>query len=195
MDEPCNKTAIPDRHDAAHTETQRPHATPRPVAPRVGCLRLTRSTDRPPQRAATPAAASVSLRRTRHRRDELPLVRRRRRARVPRGLDTQRPGGDHVVTTSEQTTNATAIRPFTVDVPQPEIDALRARLAVTRWPDKETVDDRSQGVQLAKLRPLIEYHHSPLASSSSCACTTKPSNPSSVDAPLPSRSIRGLLSM
>jgi hypothetical protein len=99
------------------------------------------------------------------------------------------------VTTSEQTTNATAIRPFTVDVPQPEIDALRARLAATRWPDKKTVDDRSQGVQLAKLRPLVEYHHSPLASSSSCARTTKPSNPSSVDAPLPSRSIRGLLSM
>jgi Epoxide hydrolase N terminus len=60
------------------------------------------------------------------------------------------------VTTSEQTTNARAIRPFTVDVPQPEIDALRARLAATRWPDKETVDDRSQGVQLAKLRPLVE---------------------------------------
>jgi hypothetical protein len=99
------------------------------------------------------------------------------------------------VTTSEQTTNATAIRPFTVDVPQPEIDALRARLAATRWPDKKTVDDRSQGVQLAKLRPLVEYHHSPLASSSSCARMTKPSNPSSADTPLPSRSIRGLLSM
>jgi pimeloyl-ACP methyl ester carboxylesterase len=61
------------------------------------------------------------------------------------------------VTTSEQTTNATAIRPFTVEVPQAEIDALRGRLAATRWPDKEKVDDRSQGVQLAKLRPLVEY--------------------------------------
>ena len=60
------------------------------------------------------------------------------------------------VATSAQTTNATAIRPFTVDVPQPEIEALRARLAATRWPDKETVGDRSQGVQLAKLRPLVE---------------------------------------
>ncbi len=57
------------------------------------------------------------------------------------------------VTTSERTTSATAVRPFTVGVPQAEIDALRARVAVTRWPDKETVDDRPQGVQLAKLRP------------------------------------------
>jgi Epoxide hydrolase N terminus len=61
------------------------------------------------------------------------------------------------VMTSEQTTSATAIRPFTVEVLQAEIDALRARLTATRWPDKETVDDRSQGVQLAKLRPLVEY--------------------------------------
>jgi hypothetical protein len=61
------------------------------------------------------------------------------------------------VTTSERATSATAVRPFTVDVPQAEIDALRARVAATRWPDKETVDDRSQGVRLAKLRPLVEY--------------------------------------
>jgi pimeloyl-ACP methyl ester carboxylesterase len=52
------------------------------------------------------------------------------------------------VTTSERTTSATAIRPFTVEVPQAEIDALRARVAATRWPDKETVDDQR------KTRPL-----------------------------------------
>jgi pimeloyl-ACP methyl ester carboxylesterase len=63
-------------------------------------------------------------------------------------------GATMSVTTSEQTTSATAIRPFTVDVAQPEIDGLRARLAATRWPEKETVDDRSQGAQLTKLRPL-----------------------------------------
>jgi pimeloyl-ACP methyl ester carboxylesterase len=61
------------------------------------------------------------------------------------------------VTTPERTTSATAIRPFTVEVPQPEIDELQRRVQATRWPDKETVDDRSQGVQLAKLRPLVEY--------------------------------------
>jgi pimeloyl-ACP methyl ester carboxylesterase len=51
----------------------------------------------------------------------------------------------------------TSIRPFRVDIPQEAIEDLRRRLAATRWPDRETVDDRSQGVQLAKLRPLVEY--------------------------------------
>ena len=61
------------------------------------------------------------------------------------------------VTTAEQTTSTTAIRPFTVEVPQAEIDALRARLATTRWPIKELVADRSQGVQLATLQELARY--------------------------------------
>ena len=50
-----------------------------------------------------------------------------------------------------------AIRPFTVNIPQDEIDELRRRMAATRWPDRETVNDQSQGVQLAKLKPLVEY--------------------------------------
>jgi pimeloyl-ACP methyl ester carboxylesterase len=50
-----------------------------------------------------------------------------------------------------------AIRLFRIEVPQEEIDELRRRAQATRWPDKETVTDRSQGVQLAKLRPLVEY--------------------------------------
>ena len=49
------------------------------------------------------------------------------------------------------------IRPFHIDVPEEELVELRRRIAATRWPDRETVDDRSQGVQLAKLRPLVEY--------------------------------------
>ena len=52
---------------------------------------------------------------------------------------------------------AEAIRPFRIDVAQEEIDELRRRVQATRWPDEETVSDRSQGVQLAKLRPLVEY--------------------------------------
>jgi pimeloyl-ACP methyl ester carboxylesterase len=63
--------------------------------------------------------------------------------------------------TSDEATTAAVedatIRPFHIEVPQEEIDGLRQRIAVTRWPDKETVGDRSQGVQLAKLRPLVEY--------------------------------------
>jgi len=50
-----------------------------------------------------------------------------------------------------------SIRPFRVDIPEVELADLRKRVRATRWPDKETVDDQSQGIQLAKLRPLIEY--------------------------------------
>ena len=50
-----------------------------------------------------------------------------------------------------------SIRPFKVQVPQAALDDLRRRIAETRWPDRETVDDQSQGIQLAKLKPLVEY--------------------------------------
>jgi pimeloyl-ACP methyl ester carboxylesterase len=49
------------------------------------------------------------------------------------------------------------IRPFTVNIPEDAISELRRRIAATRWPDKETVDDGSQGAQLAKLKPLVAY--------------------------------------
>ena len=50
-----------------------------------------------------------------------------------------------------------SIRPFKAQVPQAALDDLRRRIAETRWPDRETVDDQSQGIQLAKLKPLVEY--------------------------------------
>ena len=50
-----------------------------------------------------------------------------------------------------------SIRPFTVQVPQAELDELRRRIAGTRWSDRETVADRSQGVQLEKLQALLRY--------------------------------------
>ncbi|MEU8606243.1 epoxide hydrolase family protein [Streptomyces parvulus] len=49
------------------------------------------------------------------------------------------------------------VRPFRIKVPQRDINELRRRVRETRWPDKETVGDRSQGAQLARLRPLVEY--------------------------------------
>src|SRR5437588_3409708 len=49
------------------------------------------------------------------------------------------------------------IRPFTVHVPQAALNDLRRRIAATRWPDKETVADQSQGAQLAKLQELVRY--------------------------------------
>jgi len=50
-----------------------------------------------------------------------------------------------------------SIRPFTVHVPQSELDDLRGRVAATRWPDKETVSDSAQGPQLAALQELVRY--------------------------------------
>ncbi|GAA0866807.1 alpha/beta fold hydrolase [Sphingopyxis soli] len=49
------------------------------------------------------------------------------------------------------------IRAFTIDVPQAALDDLRDRLARTRWPDKETVDDWDQGVPLAYAQELAAY--------------------------------------
>jgi pimeloyl-ACP methyl ester carboxylesterase len=54
-------------------------------------------------------------------------------------------------------TNDTAIRPFRVSIPEQEIVELRRRIAAPRWPTKELVNDRSQGVQLATLRELARY--------------------------------------
>ncbi|MEI9400877.1 epoxide hydrolase [Mesorhizobium sp. Cs1330R2N1] len=50
-----------------------------------------------------------------------------------------------------------SIRPFKAQVPQAALDDLRRRITETRWPDRETVSDQSQGIQLAKLKPLVEY--------------------------------------
>src|SRR6266508_4323820 len=58
--------------------------------------------------------------------------------------------------TTEETT-AAGIRPFTFEVSEEEIEALRARIAATRWPEKEPVDDESQGVQLATIQALARY--------------------------------------
>jgi Epoxide hydrolase N terminus len=49
------------------------------------------------------------------------------------------------------------IRPFQVDVPQEVLDDLRRRVGATRWPHRELVDDRSQGVQLATIQELARY--------------------------------------
>jgi pimeloyl-ACP methyl ester carboxylesterase len=56
-----------------------------------------------------------------------------------------------------QNTGNPAIRPFRVAIPQADLDDLRQRLAITRWPDKETVADGSQGAPLAKLQELVGY--------------------------------------
>jgi pimeloyl-ACP methyl ester carboxylesterase len=52
---------------------------------------------------------------------------------------------------------AAEIRPFHVDVPEEELTDLRRRIAATRWPEKETVADESQGVPLAMTQDLARY--------------------------------------
>ena len=49
------------------------------------------------------------------------------------------------------------IRPFTVSFPQEEIAELRRRVAATRWPDRETVKDDTQGVQFDTMQKLAHY--------------------------------------
>jgi pimeloyl-ACP methyl ester carboxylesterase len=51
----------------------------------------------------------------------------------------------------------TSIRPFHVNFPESQLTDLRQRVAATRWPDKETVADASQGVQLATMQKLAQY--------------------------------------
>jgi pimeloyl-ACP methyl ester carboxylesterase len=62
-----------------------------------------------------------------------------------------------MATTAEKPADAPAIRPFRIEVPEVDLEDLRARIMATRWPDKETVDDRSQGTQLATAQALARY--------------------------------------
>ena len=55
------------------------------------------------------------------------------------------------------TTKTDAIRPFSVNVPDEALAELRQRIEATRWPDRETVEDTSQGVQLATMQQLAKY--------------------------------------
>jgi Epoxide hydrolase N terminus len=50
-----------------------------------------------------------------------------------------------------------AIRPFRVSVPEEDLADLRRRIEATRWPERETVDDDSQGVPLATMQDLARY--------------------------------------
>jgi pimeloyl-ACP methyl ester carboxylesterase len=62
-----------------------------------------------------------------------------------------------VRTVSAETRTDRAIRPFRIAVPDEDIADLRRRIAATRWPARESVSDQTQGVQLAKIQPLVRY--------------------------------------
>jgi epoxide hydrolase len=59
--------------------------------------------------------------------------------------------------TAPTPTTSALVRPFTVSIPDSEIDDLKRRLARTRWPDPETVGDWSQGVRVANARSLVDH--------------------------------------
>src|SRR5215218_829769 len=63
----------------------------------------------------------------------------------------------HPSENAEQAADKTAIRPFHVNVPEAELTELRRRIKATKWPERETVPDASQGVQLATIQALAHY--------------------------------------
>src|SRR5207249_7068825 len=71
----------------------------------------------------------------------------------PRSARCDSKGGS--MSTAVDTT--THLRTFRIDIADEQIDDLRRRIAATRWPSKELVEDRSQGVQLATIRELARY--------------------------------------
>src|SRR4029078_2422047 len=71
-----------------------------------------------------------------------------------RGHMTQTPASKQA---TRPTANTHAIRAFQVDVPELELTELRRRITATRWPDRETVADQTQGVQLATVQALARY--------------------------------------
>src|SRR5690348_13879373 len=75
-------------------------------------------------------------------------------------LRTQKQAEDTMTQTSATqrgSEQADAIRPFNVNFPEPELAELRRRINATKWPERETVTDASQGVQLATSQALARY--------------------------------------
>ena len=75
--------------------------------------------------------------------------------REPSGVE-----GEHTMSQPDQAqspSEAQGVRPFRADVPEAALVDLRRRIAGTRWPDRETVSDRSQGVPLPEFQELVHY--------------------------------------
>jgi pimeloyl-ACP methyl ester carboxylesterase len=66
-------------------------------------------------------------------------------------------GAASLIPASVRAATSDAIRPFSFNAPEDALVDLRRRLAATRWPERETVADQSQGVQLATMRALVDY--------------------------------------
>jgi Epoxide hydrolase N terminus len=69
------------------------------------------------------------------------------------------PWRTHIAVTVDRSADNTAIRPLTIEFPEAELEELRARIAATRWPEKEGVADASQGVPLATMKAVAQYNN------------------------------------
>jgi pimeloyl-ACP methyl ester carboxylesterase len=87
--------------------------------------------------------------------DAIDLTRRRLLSATAMGLAAMSAASYPAFRTLAATDDA--IRPFRVNIPDEALVDLRRRIAATRWPDRETVNDQSQGIQLAKLQELVRY--------------------------------------
>src|SRR6476469_8234966 len=83
------------------------------------------------------------------------LRRRDTRRSTTRPADAN--GEDTIMSDTTTGSGESAVRPFRIEVPQDELDELRRRINATRWPTRELVTDRSQGVQLAAIQNLARY--------------------------------------
>jgi pimeloyl-ACP methyl ester carboxylesterase len=87
--------------------------------------------------------------------DAIDLTRRRLLSATAMGLAAMSAASYPAFRTLAATDDA--IRPFRVNIPDEALVDLCRRIAATRWPDRETVNDQSQGIQLAKLQELVRY--------------------------------------
>src|SRR5437867_1922041 len=78
-------------------------------------------------------------------------------ARTLLAADTEAPAISMLPATLGAGADANAVRSFSINVPEEALVDLRRRIAATRWPDRETVTDDSQGVQLATIQALARY--------------------------------------
>src|SRR6185503_14657287 len=89
--------------------------------------------------------------------DLCPTVHNRRRRKLKPSKENSMSQTNVRQKISEPAVDQDVIRPFRVSVPEEALTELRRRIVATSWPDKETVDDASQGVQLATIQALAHY--------------------------------------
>ena len=108
--------------------------------------------------AGTPGRSKIEFTQmalARHRAGACRLSRYEDRSPHSTSNELKRRGDLHVC--HDEASAANGIRPFTIETSEADLEDLRTRIAATRWPDKETVEDLSQGPRLATMQALARY--------------------------------------